>query len=185
MSLQASYTQFLLQLADKGCTLQHSQLRDAARALLKLMPADVETIQKMKNICQELIKNPIGQPVHGFDSLFFSPSPSETCYNLEVCYSLLMPGTGPLTEKAFDFQIALVEAKGIACFMGMLTRNDFLSRADLSTQQMAYLSVLKICKLLFAVAGHSLVHMVADACQPDSTSSVTPAVHNQVCCIPQ
>ena len=46
--------------------------------------------------------------------------------------------------------------------------------------QMAYLSVLKICKLLFAVAGHSLVHMVADACQPDSTSTVSPIIHNQV-----
>jgi hypothetical protein len=46
--------------------------------------------------------------------------------------------------------------------------------------QMAYLSVLKICKLLFAVAGHSLVHMVADACQPESTSTVSPVIHNQV-----
>jgi hypothetical protein len=98
MSMQPNYTQFLLLLADKGCTLENSQLRDAARAMLKLMPADVETIAKMKNICQELIKNSIAQPMHGFDSLFFSPSPSQTCYNLEVCYSLLMPGTGK-TER--------------------------------------------------------------------------------------
>ena len=96
MSMQLNYSQFLLLLADKGCTLGNSQLRDAARALLKLMPADVETIAKMKNICQELIKNPIAQPMHGFDSMFFSPSPSETCYNLEICYSLLMPGTGKI-----------------------------------------------------------------------------------------
>ena len=47
-------------------------------------------------------------------------------------------------------------------------------------QQMAYLFVLKICKLLFTVAGHSLVHMVADACQPESPATVTPALHNQV-----
>ena len=128
-----------MQLADKGCQLQNSQLRDAARALLKLMPADVETIHKMKTICQELIKNPIAQPVHGFDSLFFSPSPSEVCYNLDVCYSLLMPGSGPIHEKAIEFQLAVVEAKGIACFMDMLIRNDFLSRADLPTQQVKYL----------------------------------------------
>ena len=105
------------------------------------MPADVETIHKMKTICQELIKNPIAQPVHGFDSLFFSPSPSEVCYNLDVCYSLLMPGSGPIHEKAIEFQLAVVEAKGIACFMDMLIRNDFLSRADLPTQQVKYCTV--------------------------------------------
>ena len=52
-----------------------------------------------------------------------------------------------MTEKAFEFQIGLVEAKGIACFMGMLTRNDFLSRADLSTQQVK-IGVKKIKNLL-------------------------------------
>lgn len=40
MSGQAKYTQFLLQLADLGCSLQLSQLRDSARALLNIMPAD-------------------------------------------------------------------------------------------------------------------------------------------------
>ena len=93
MSMQPSYCQFLQQLADKGCSLEHALLRDAARALLKLMPADNETTKRLKTVCQELIKNPIAQPMHGYDSLFFSQSPSETCYNLEVCYSLLMPGT--------------------------------------------------------------------------------------------
>jgi ubiquitin carboxyl-terminal hydrolase 9/24 len=52
MSLQPTYCQFLLQLADKGCSLGHAPLRDAARAMLKLMPADVETIKKLKTVCQ-------------------------------------------------------------------------------------------------------------------------------------
>ena len=95
------------QLADKGCTLSHSQLRDAARALLKLMPADVETLKRLKTICQELIKNPVAQPMHGLDSLFFSQSPSETCYNLVVCYSLLMPGTGECYSSREAFTRAI------------------------------------------------------------------------------
>ena len=69
---------------------------------------------------------------------------------------------------------------GIPAFIGMLTRNNFLSTADLSTKRLAYLSTLKICKLLFAVAGHSLVHMVADACNPESEKQVSSTVHNQV-----
>lgn len=43
MSGQAKYTQFLLQLADLGCSLQLPQLRDSARALLNIMPADQYT----------------------------------------------------------------------------------------------------------------------------------------------
>jgi len=52
MSKKASYCSFLLQLADKGCSLRHTQLCEAARAMLKLMPADVETVKKLKAICQ-------------------------------------------------------------------------------------------------------------------------------------
>ena len=42
-----------------------------------------------------------------------------------------------------------------------------------------------MCKLLFSVAGHSLVHMVAEACQPDSPASVTPQMHNQAVVLQQ
>ena len=99
--------------------------------------------------------------------------------------SLLMPSNVTTHEKAFELQMNLVKAKGIPCFMGMLTRNDFLSTADLRTKQLAYLTVLKMCKLLFAVAGHSLVHMVAEACQPDSTSTVSSSVHSQAVILQQ
>jgi hypothetical protein len=43
--------------------------------------------------------------------------------------------SGNIPEASFEYQLALVEAKGIPSFMGMLTRNDFLSTADLPTKQ--------------------------------------------------
>lgn len=52
MSQKAAYCAFLLQIADKGCSLGHVQLCEAARSMLKLMPADVETVKKLKGICQ-------------------------------------------------------------------------------------------------------------------------------------
>ena len=55
-----------------------------------------------------------------------------------------MPSNGTVHEKAFELQLNLVKAKGIPAFMGMLTRNDFLSTADLRTKQLAYLTVLKV-----------------------------------------
>jgi hypothetical protein len=42
---------------------------------------------------------------------------------------------GHSTDAAYEFQLSLVEAKGVACFMEMLTRNDFVSAADLTTKQ--------------------------------------------------
>ena len=184
LSQQHSYCQFFLHLADLGCKLDNPQLRDGARALLKLMPPDLHSVRKMKTLCQDLaLKSESSQ--QAFDSLFFLPSPSETLYNLEVCYSLLMPSTGALTEKAFDFQLSLAKARGIPAFIGMLTRNNFLSSADLNTKRLGFLYALKICKLLFCVAGHSLVHMVAEACHPDSKTQVTSTVHNQAVVLQQ
>ncbi|KAF4521158.1 hypothetical protein B566_EDAN017868 [Ephemera danica] len=44
MSQQAQYAQFFFQLADLGLALGHAHLRDAARNLLQLMPADTHTM---------------------------------------------------------------------------------------------------------------------------------------------
>ncbi len=45
--------------------------------------------------------------------------------------------------------------------------------------------LFKICKLTLTTADFSLVHTVAEACQPDSAISVTPAVHNQAVVLQQ
>ena len=96
-----------------------------------------------------------------------------------------MPSVTSLVDKAFEFQLSLTKARGIPAFIGMLTRNNFMSSADLPTKRLGYLFVLKVCKLLFTVAGHSLVHMVVDACQPDSKTQVTTQVHNQAVVLQQ
>ena len=67
----------------------------------------------------------------------------------------------------------------------LLTRNNFMTSADLPTRRLGYLYVLKVCKLLLTVAGQSPVHMVVDACQPDSKTQVTTQVHNQAAVLQQ
>ena len=83
---EKSYTSFLLQLADLGCNLHQNGLRDSARAVLNLIPADAHTQNEIRKHCADLTKNPIQNPQHGFDALFFSTTPSQTLYNLDVCY---------------------------------------------------------------------------------------------------
>jgi ubiquitin carboxyl-terminal hydrolase 9/24 len=43
----------------------------------------------------------------------------------------------------------------------------------------------RLCKLMFTTAGYSLVHMVAEACQPDAVISVSPVVHKQAVVLQQ
>ena len=83
---ERSYTAFLLQLADLGCSLGHVALRDGARAVLNLIPSDVHTANKIRSLCLDLVKTPVSNPQQAFDSLYFTTSPSQTLYNLDVCY---------------------------------------------------------------------------------------------------
>lgn len=62
----------------------------------------------------------------------------------------------------------------------MFPRKEFLAGADLATKRAAYQTLLKMAKLLLTVCGHSLVHMVAEACRPDATTAIPNSLHNQV-----
>ncbi len=60
-----------------------------------------------------------------------------------------------------------------------------LFKADLTTRRSAYTVLFKICKLMLTTAGYSMVHMVAEACQPESTISVSPSTHKQAVVLQQ
>jgi len=47
MSKKPSNVRFFFQVADLGIELKNPQLRDGARALLSLVPPDVETVQRL------------------------------------------------------------------------------------------------------------------------------------------
>lgn len=70
-----------------------------------------------------------------------------------------MPALEPLSEKAFDFQFHFVISGEVQTFLDMLTKNNFMSNADMATKRAAYLSVLKICKLSLTVVGNVLVRL--------------------------
>jgi ubiquitin carboxyl-terminal hydrolase 9/24 len=109
MSQQAQYAQFFFQLADLGLALGHAHLRDAARNLLQLMPADTHTVEQLHQAfsvtpspqpCEPngdlpgsptqslqqstTLPSPSQPPRCTVDDLFFSSSPSQVLYYLEV-----------------------------------------------------------------------------------------------------
>lgn len=82
MSKQKNYAHFFCQLAQLGSTLEFPPLRDGARALLQLMPADTATVDKLLYL---FTGN--NEPENNIDSMFFSASPAEV--NISVFFYLL------------------------------------------------------------------------------------------------
>ena len=84
MSNSPRYAQFLFRCADLGSQLVSNKLRDCARAILRLMPADWHTIDKLKTVCAEHVKSGEGPLAAKLENMFFGISPSQVLYNLEV-----------------------------------------------------------------------------------------------------
>ena len=96
MSRDKRINPFLCQLADLGSQLQHAQLRDAARNLLRQLPADPQAIERLVAASQIPLvvsssptvtssekTGPIQSPSE-LESIFIAASPSTILYNLEV-----------------------------------------------------------------------------------------------------
>uniref|UniRef100_A0A1D5Q3C2 ubiquitinyl hydrolase 1 n=2 Tax=Cercopithecinae TaxID=9528 RepID=A0A1D5Q3C2_MACMU len=180
MSLHPRYISFLWQVADLGSSLNMPPLRDGARVLMKLMPPDSTTIEKLRAICLDHAKLGESSLSPSLDSLFFGPSASQVLYLTEVVYALLMPAGAPLADDSSDFQFHFLKSGGLPLVLSMLTRNNFLPNADMETRRGAYLNALKIAKLLLTAIGYGHVRAVAEACQPgvEGVNPMTPI--NQV-----
>ncbi|XP_078415865.1 ubiquitin carboxyl-terminal hydrolase 9X [Cetorhinus maximus] len=179
MSLHPRYISFLWQVADLGSSLNMPQLRDGARILMKLMPPDNTTVEKLRAICLDHAKLGESSLSPNLDSLFFGQSASQVLYLTEVVYALLMPASAPLGEDASDFQYNFLKSGGVSLVLGILTRNNFLLNADMETRRAAYLNALKIAKLLLTAVGYGHVRAVAEAFQPvvEGSSTVSPINH--------
>ncbi|XP_052027548.1 probable ubiquitin carboxyl-terminal hydrolase FAF-X [Apodemus sylvaticus] len=184
MSLHPRYISFLWQVADLGSSLNMPPLRDGARVLMKLMPPDSTTIEKLRAICLDHAKLGESSLSPSLDSLFFGPSASQVLYLTEVVYALLMPAGAPLADDSSDFQFHFLKSGGLPLVLSMLTRNNFLPNADMETRRGAYLNALKIAKLLLTAIGYGHVRAVAEACQPgvegvNPLTSVNQVTHDQ------
>ncbi|XP_046391897.1 probable ubiquitin carboxyl-terminal hydrolase FAF-X isoform X3 [Ischnura elegans] len=215
MSKNPCYAQFFLQLADLGVQVNCDPLRDSARFLLKLIPPDVHTVRLLYDAfahsaalnsspChnapanssfegssqQSGVQTTVSQeeksPALG--SVFFAPSPSQVLYHLEVMYAMLMPAIDPTSEKAFDYQLNFVRSRDASVVIDMLTKNNLLPNADITTKRSAYLPALKICKLLLTVAGYIRTCLPKDSptsqmrqeLQRGCSSTVSPQPYLQV-----
>ena len=48
---------------------------------------------------------------------------------------MLMPGQTSLVENALEFQFNFIKSGGIPVVLGMITKNNFMSKADIPTKR--------------------------------------------------
>ncbi|XP_054167467.1 probable ubiquitin carboxyl-terminal hydrolase FAF-X [Oppia nitens] len=147
MSRQSQYTQFLFQLADIGMSLNNPSLRESALSVLKIMSADIQTIEHIKQLCMSGSDVSYEEQSLKFDSEFFNTSPTRVIYNMGIIYSLLIPASNPLSDGAQEFQMNFMKSGCGLKILELLTKNNFLSNADDFSKMCAFLIVLKISKL--------------------------------------
>ncbi|KAF5307812.1 hypothetical protein FQR65_LT06684 [Abscondita terminalis] len=162
MSLQPAYGHFFCQLYNMG-SQEFPPLRDSTNALLQLMPYDSATVERLL-----IVFNDSHAPDMNVDSLFFSATPAEVLYNLQVLYVLLMPANDHLSDKSYEFQYNFLICGEAHTFLEMFTKNNFMSNADTVTRRSAYLVVLKICKLILTSVAQVLVRLSEDHTPPET-----------------
>jgi len=184
MATRQTHANFLCQLAELGCQLDCPTLRDSARALLKLMPADQTTLAAIRKVAETAANSKIGL----LEQHFTSGTHSHTLYQLEVCLSMVLPaGTQHLQggDKSLELQLWLVKGGAVPMLLEMMTSDKFMAGADIVTRKAAYLTLLRLAKFLLGVVGHSLLYMVVEAQQPTSTTKVSDQTHNHAVMLQQ
>lgn len=78
----------------------------------------------------------------------------------QVLYTLLMPALDPMSDRACEFQLNLIKSGEAGVILDMLTKNNFLPNADETTKRSAYLTVLKLCKLLLTVMANVMALLI-------------------------
>ena len=160
ISSKNQYLEFFLKLHQLGSELQHNALRECARTLLHLLPLDSNTVTQIHQMC---INKWLGEKAEGQlndellpEAMFLSADAAHVLYNLEVLQALLMPALDPQGENTMRLELAWLHS-GVAHFiLDLLTKNNFMPKADMHCKRAAYQCVLKLVKLFLFVLGYVL-----------------------------
>lgn len=91
-----------------------------------------------------------------------------------------MPAIDPMDDEAFEFQYNFIKSGEADVILDMLTKNKFLPNADESTKRAAYLTVLKLCKLLLTVVGNVMAFVMDEFCMQQENHHDNQTHNNRV-----
>ncbi len=185
LSLNDKYVQFLIELADFGCKINNTQIKECTRGIIDLLPIAKHTSERIKQICRESINHnsnklsiSSGQQL---ENLYYNCTQTQCWYYLKVTHALLIPAMFMYNyEENKQIQENFILAGGVTCFKNMLIKDQFLQSqmTDDNTKKAALLYVLKINKLTMTTVCHSIYSFVLNAVSNKQFSSITESQHN-------
>lgn len=148
LSQKSDYVQFLFSIADLGIKIDDQGLKNGARKLLRQIPANPQLLDTLAEACVENANQRL-------ESLFFSGSPTEVLYFLELTHAALLPAR-PIPSvndgRTTAFQTALYNAGGLTLCLNMLAQNNFLHQVDEETRQDGHFYMLRLLKFNLYIA---------------------------------
>lgn len=162
ISNKSHYIEFFLKLLQLGSDLEHNHLRECCRSLLHLLPLDRLTISHIHGMCktskmngEQVLSEQLDEAFQP-EAMFLTADSAHVLYNLEVLQALLIPALDPLGENTMRLQLAWLHS-GVAHFiLDLLTKNNFMIKADMQCKRAALQCVLKLVKLFLYILGYVL-----------------------------
>lgn len=131
LSLSEQYVQFLIDLADFGCGIRNSQIKECTRGIIDLLPIAKHTGERIKQLCRECAQkqqnpsstaslnalNESGEIT--LEKFYFNCTQTQCWYNLKVTHALLLPAMyqyNPEETKQFQVKIKNIFLGFIFCF---------------------------------------------------------------------
>lgn len=168
ISQNSAYTSLFIQIYQLSTELNHVELRDCSRNLLHLLPLDRLTVKIIKEMCSAFKSNNETP-----EEMLLSAKPAQVLYNLEVLHALLIPAIDPLNESTLDLQSAWIHS-GVAHFvLELITKENFMLKADTYTQRAAFQCLLKIVKLFLYIIGCVLGRVGNEPPPPPTKTTAT------------
>lgn len=147
MSMDEKRMEFLCQLCGLGSSIGEDRLREGARLLLSVLPRCRNTEKALREAFQPTSTLGEKKPY----ILLFNTEPAAVLYRLEVLYTMLFPASSPGPGPPIDLLLRFFISGGALMVVEMLTKNNFMPLADVSTKRSAYLAVLKLTKAVLTV----------------------------------
>lgn len=155
MSINDKRMEFLCQVCGFGSSIGEDRLRETARALLSVLPRCRHTEKSLS----EAFSQTTGPTSY---TVLFNTDPAVVLYRLEVLNTMLFPsanlGQTPTLELLNNFFIS----GGASMVVEMLTKNNFMPLADVSTKRSAYLAVLKLTKAILTVTAFLVLKLESE-----------------------
>lgn len=171
LSLNEQYVQFLIELADFGCKINNTQIKEYTRGILDLLPIAKHTAERIKQFCKECKQEA------QLESIYFDCTPTQCWYYLKVTHAMLMPALYQYnSEETVQFQENFILAGGVTCSKDMIIKENFLLNSDDNTKKAALLYALKIYKFTMTTVCHAIFSFVLNALQ--NKQQISEALHN-------